>query len=447
MSIFNGRRLSSADLKLDVDGLRRGYYTDKYFNNVVHVLDGLRRVGYTFAGNSPRQLPVDPSNLNVGDIVVEAQIFNRHAPRALVAGVDMALAMLRHATGYFDSDGSFVETWQELEVEAVHDGVFTTYAGDPEHIRPVIRVRGRYRDFALLETSLLGALTRISRVASNVYDVMEVSNGKRILFFPARFDLPEVQAADGYAYWLAHQRYNQETGISTAPLVSTDAQGAWWGGRGGGTIPHAIVACFLADTAEAMIAYAQHMPLDVSRIALVDFNDDAVGASLSTMNVFWPRYRAAFEAGDVDEQRRWTLNGVRLDTSKNVVDVSLGPDGPAGVNPTLVYVVRDALDNAWQKWNVPNLLLATAKEYCRSVKIVVSGGFNRARIQQFEAANVPVDSYGVGSNLLRNDDATNIDYTLDIVRILMDGQWVDMAKTGRLPNDNPDLQMVDLSAF
>jgi nicotinate phosphoribosyltransferase len=447
MAIFDGRRLNNSTLKLDIDGLRRGYYTDKYFNNVVHVLEGLRRVGYTFAGNSPRSLPVNPSNLQVGDIVVEAQIFNRHAPRALVAGVDVALAMLRYATGYFDDAGRFVETWQELEVEAVHDGVFTNYAGDPEHIRPVIKVRGRYRDFALLETPLLGALTRISRVASNVYDVMEVSNGKRILFFPARFDLPEVQAADGYAYWVAHQRYNHDTGISTMPLVSTDAQGAWWGGRGGGTIPHAIVACFLADTAEAMVAYAQHMPLDVSRIALADFNDDTVGASLATMNLFWPRYRAAFEAGDVDEQRRWTLNGVRLDTSKNVIDVALGPDGPAGVNPTLVHVVRAALDDAWQNWDVPESLVAVAKAYCRGVKIVVSGGFNREKIQQFEAAQVPVDSYGVGSNLLRNDDATNIDYTLDIVRVQIDGQWVDMAKTGRQPNNNPDLHPVDLSAF
>ena len=35
------------------------------------------------------------------------------------------------------------------------------------------------------------------------------------------------------------------------------------------------------------------------------------------------------------------------------------------------------------------------------VKIVVSGGFDAEQIREFERSGVPVDSYGVGSSLIR----------------------------------------------
>jgi nicotinate phosphoribosyltransferase len=450
MTVFDHKRLSNAVLRLDIDGLRRGDYTDKYFENIVRILEAAAARGYTFAGHSPRSLTVDPGSAAVGDLVVEAQVFTRREPFALIAGVDAALAMIRHVSGYFE-DGAqkqrFVETYQSLEVEAVEDGVIVEYGGRPEEVRPVLKIRGRYRDFAMLETPLLGILTRASRLATNIYDVLQVSNGKQMLFFPARFDVPEVQAVDGYAYWLAVQRYNAESGRQTTPLVSTDAQARWWGGRGGGTIPHALVAAYMADTAEAMIAFAETMPAGVPRIALVDFNNDVVGDSLRVLDAFWTRYQAALENADAEEQRRWLLNGVRLDTSPNVRDVSLSEGDPGGVSPKLVRLVREALDNAWNRWNVPTRFREVAQAYCRNVRIVVTGGFHRDRIAAYEAEGVPVDGYGVGSSLLRNDLETNTDFTLDVVRIFVNGQWLDMAKVGRQPSDNPDLQPVDLSAL
>jgi nicotinate phosphoribosyltransferase len=444
MSIVDHRRLTNGRLKLDVEGLRRGFYSDKYFENVVTILEGLRASGYTFAGHSTRPLPVDVSGVAVGDLVVEAQIFNRRSPFALMAGVDAALAMLRYATGYYNGE-IFVETWKELNVTAVEDGVITGYEGNPENVQTVIEIRGRYRDFALLETTILGILTRASRIATNVYSVLEISNGKPLMFFPARFDLPDVQAVDGYAYWLAVQCHNKTSGHNISPLVSTDAQASWWGGVGGGTVPHALIACFMGDIGETMLAFARYIPVETPRIALVDFDNDCVGASLAAVNAYWPHYRAALQFGDHEDQQRWTLYGVRLDTSANVQDVSLAPDDPTGVNPKLVRLVREALDNAWQAWDVPGDLLDAAKAYCRSVKIVVSGGFNRDRIQEYEQAGVPVDVYAVGSSTLRNDPQTNTDFTMDVVRLWIDGQWVDMAKVGRQPCDNKDLQPVDLS--
>lgn len=443
MTLFDGKRLTNTTMRLDIEGLRRGYYSDKYFENVIGVLERARAEGYTFAGTGVRRLPLDVRQVKTGELIVEAQIFTRREERALIAGIDAALAMIRHAAGFY-ADDRFHETWRDVSVTAVEDGVIIPYDGHPEDVTPVMKIHGRYQDFALLETPILGILTRASRIATNVYSLLEVSNGKPVLYFPARFDLPEVQSVDGYAYWLAVQRYNHDFGKATRASVSTDAQASWWGGTGGGTVPHALIASFFADTAEAMVAFARYLPVEIPRIALVDFNNDTVGASLATASALWSHHRAAIEKGDSAEQTRWRLDGVRLDTSPNVRDISLDKGDPNGVNAKLVRLVRAALDEAWRSWNVPPSLEDAARAFCQNIKIVVTGGFNRERISQFERDGVPVDIYGVGSSLLRNDAHTNTDFTMDVVRVQVDGAWYDMAKVGRRPNDNPDLQPVDL---
>src|SRR6185369_5446736 len=86
----------------------------------------------------------------------------------------------------------------------------------------------------------------------NVYETLMAARGKPVLFFPARFDLHEVQASDGYAYNIAIQRFNMDFSQQIGSFVSTDAQGDWWGGAGGGTVAHAAIASFMGDTAEAI---------------------------------------------------------------------------------------------------------------------------------------------------------------------------------------------------
>ena len=444
MSIFDKQRLKTENFGLNIEGLRRGYYADKYFANITRILTALEAENYTYQGSNPRNV-LGGMGLAIGDIEVEAQIFNRRSPMALIAGIDNALAQLHHATGYYDENDQWVETWQNLEIDAVQDGVVTYYDGDPENVLTVIEVRGRYRDFALLETTLLGVLSRASRIATNVYEVVEAAGGKSVLFFPARFDVPEVQAMDGYAYWLALRRYQQDTGIELTPLVSTDAQAAWWGGKGGGTIPHGMIACFLADSTETMIQFARHIPLDTPRILLADFDNDTVTAIRQTLAVYWERYAQAYQEGNQDEMKRWTLNGVRLDTSGKLRDASQPDGAERGVSPQLVFTVREAINNAWETWDVPNKLQDVARDFCRQTQIVVSGGFNREKVTRFEKEGVPVDSYGVGSTFLTNDSRTNSDFTMDVVRVKINGEWVNMPKVGRRPCDNPDLERIDLS--
>jgi nicotinate phosphoribosyltransferase len=446
MSIFDGKRLTNETFKLDIERMRRGWYSDKYFANINAMLNALSAEGYTYQGKH-HNLPahISPENIAVGDIEVEMQWFTRRVGRTVVVGVDKALAMLKHCSGYFEGD-RFIETADKLEVWAVHDGCVVESDGDPLNVQPVIRVRGRYRDFALLETPTLGILTRASRVATNVYETLVAARGKPVLFFPARFDLHEVQAADGYAYNIAVQRFNKDYARQLGPFVSTDAQGDWWGGAGGGTVAHAAIASFLGDTAEAMMSFARVLPAHIPRIALVDFNNDCVRDSLLVLDAMFARYRQLMDAGEEAEAKKYILYGVRLDTSSSIRDQSVLPLGdPAldlGVTPRLVFNVRQALDAAWERWNLPASWKERARQYCRSVKIVVSGGFNPEKIRKFEKLSVPVDIYAVGSWLFNNNGSTVTDFTADVVRVKVHGQWIDMAKVGRRPCDNPHLERV-----
>jgi nicotinate phosphoribosyltransferase len=248
--------------------------------------------------------------------------------------------------------------------------------------------------FGHLETVYLGTLARRTLVMRNVREVVDAASGKPILYFPARHDHWLVQTGDG---WAAH--------VAGAIGVSTDAQASWWGGRGVGTVPHALIAAFDGDTVAAARAFTKHFGRQMHVTVLVDFVNDSVPTAIEVANAL----------GD-------DLWGVRLDTSNTLADLELqrrhGPGAAKGVDAELVHLVRDALDQAGH----PN------------VRIVASGGFNADRIRAFEAARVPVDAYGVGSALIRGSN----DYTADVV--MVDGS--PCAKVGREYRPNPRLSPV-----
>jgi nicotinate phosphoribosyltransferase len=310
---------------------------------------------------------------------VTMQVFQKQ--EAMLGGVDEAIAILRTCL----TDG---HDWSQLEIRTLRDG-------DPIAPRETVMfITGPYVAFAHLETLYLGVLARRTRVATNTRRVVEAAWPKPVMFFPARFDHWLVQTGDGYA---AH--------IAGAIGVSTDAQASWWGSSGIGTVPHALIAAFGGDTVAASRAMADAMPPETKIITLVDFDNDCVGTSLAAARALGPR-----------------LHGVRLDTSESMVDKSIvplmGAFDPRGVNPQLVRNVRAALD----------------AEGFTAVQIVVSGGFTPDKIRRFEAAGVPVDSYGVGSSLF----AGSYDFTADIVTV--DGRPI--AKTGRAYRPNPRLERV-----
>ena len=428
MSVVDQKRLPADMFRLDAARIRQGRYSDHYFNNSTFVLGSLAETGYRFQGACADLAArgVDVSRVDVGNIEVDMQYFTRRSPFSLVTGVDEALAMFRLCTGFHDDQGRFVNTAAELEIDAVHDGARV------EPWEPVLRVRGRYRDFAILETPTLGALTRRTRIATNVYQALQSSGGKPLLFFPARFDIYEAQAGDGYAYKVAVDVWNLERQDSLAAYISTEAQGEWWGGKGSGTMAHAYLLCFLRDTVEATLRFASALPVEVKRVALVDVNNDCVGDSVRTAAAMFRSYRELVEAGQPEEAERFVLFGVRPDTAGDMIDVSVAPLGDTaqdyGVNPRLVRNIREALDTLADHMDLPHCWLEPARRYFRNVRIVATGGFTPQRIRQFETQQVPVDIYGVGSFFFAGE---NNDYTADIVRVKIDGSWHDMAKTGR----------------
>jgi hypothetical protein len=181
MSVKDGKRLPASVFKLDVERMRQGWYSDHYFNNIVRILSDLAAAGYRFRGKCPvlSERGISLSDVDVGNMWVDMQFFTKRAPYSIVAGVDHAIAMFKECTGHLEAGGRFVNTAEHLEIEAVLDG---------EKVKPwetVMRVRGRYRDFAFLETPTLGAMARRTRIATNVYRTLEAARGKPASsFFP-----------------------------------------------------------------------------------------------------------------------------------------------------------------------------------------------------------------------------------------------------------------------
>lgn len=398
-------RLKSHLFDLPVQELRRGYRSDIYFWR--------SKIALERHGLHPN---------------VTMQVFQKN--HAVLGGVDEALAILKLASGrwrdlekaskHFDR---FIElkrqarehyisdrtryldiVRQRLEISAELDALWEDgFAGlkiealyDGDEIAPwesVLHITGDYALFAHLETIYLGVLARRTRVATNVRSICRAACGKRVLYFPARFDHWAVQGGDGYA---AH--------IGGAAGVSTNAQGEWWGAAASGTVPHALIAAVGGDSVQAVRLFGETYP-EVRLVALVDFDNDCVGTSLQCARALG--------------QKLW---GVRLDTSENLVDKSvveqMGDFKPTGVVPQMTFKLRAALDH----------------ENFQQVKIIVSGGFTPEKVALFEQAGAPVDAYGVGSYLLQGC----FDFTADIV--LKDGQ--PCAKVGRWFRPNPRLERV-----
>ncbi len=438
MSIADGKRLPPEVFRIDAERMRRGWYNDAYFSNVTRILTTLAENGYRFQGRHAvlKDNDVSLQDVDVGNTMVEMQLFAKRRPFSIVAGTDEAIAILKECCGHFENE-KFVSTYDELEVYAVQDGIkLPPWA-------PAMRIRGRYRDFAILETPMLGALARRTRIATNVYQAMTAAKGKPLFFFPARFDIYRTQAGDGYAYRIGVEAYNDETGDKVPLLISTHAQGEWWGLKGVGTVSHSYVLCFLRDTAEAMIRFAETLPLDVKRIALVDTNNDCVTDSLRTAIRMFERYRQCVENGNDEEARKYVLFGVRPDTAENMVDAGTERTGDnaadGGVTPSLIQNLRAALDEGYKKMNLPGKWRDKAKDYFQSITIVATGGFDPEKIRSFEADEVPVDMYGIGSFFMRGESN---DFTADVVRVKLNGRWHEMAKEGRKPMENPDLERV-----
>lgn len=166
----------------------------------------------------------------------------------------------------------WVDKWDEIEVKALYDG------DEAREWEPIMTIEGDPTYFGYLETILLGVIARATSTATAVKNVVKAANGKPVLYFSARFDHYWVQATDGYAALCAG-----------AFGVSTDANADYWGAQSMGTMPHALIAAYNGSTEEAAVAFDKHMPENVNRIILVDWDNDVIGTTLRVVKSFYEK--------------------------------------------------------------------------------------------------------------------------------------------------------------
>jgi nicotinate phosphoribosyltransferase len=305
------------------------------------------------------------------DPVVTMEVFAREP--AILCGIDEAKNLLGHVLGAADPD--------DTVVEALADGDSI----EPKEV--VLRISGRYRQFGLYETAMLGMLAQSTGWATAARECVDAAAPQPVISFGARHVHPDVTDVLDYAAI-----------VGGCVGASTPAGARLAGLNPTGTMPHSLVLIF-GDTVRAAEAFDRDLESDVPRLVLVDtFKDEAEEA-----------LRVAHALGD-------RLYGVRLDT----------PSERGRVTPDLVREVRARLD----------------QDGFEHVQIVVSGGLTPERIRFFKESGALVDSFAVGSYI---SGASPIDFTGDIKEI--DGRPI--AKRGRIPGrtESPRLRRINLAEF
>jgi nicotinate phosphoribosyltransferase len=249
-----------------------------------------------------------------------------------------------------------------VDVDALPEG--TLFDGGP-----VMRIEGRYLEFARYETSLLGFLSHASGVATAALEVRRAAPDSRVLSFGARHVHPAVAAM-----------VERSALVGGLDGFSHVAAGDILGREAGGTMPHALVICFgRGDQAAAWRAFDEAAPEDVPRVALCDTYSDEKDEVL----------RAIDELGD-------DLDSVRLDTTTSR-------------RGNFRHIVREI------QWELD------ARGH-GDVGVFLSGGLGPDQLRELRDV---ADGFGVGSHV---SNADPVDFALDIVEV--DGEPA--AKRGKL---------------
>ena len=293
----------------------------------------------------------------LSDLRVTAEITTGSLPRnwewGILAGVEEAAHLLEDVP---------------IDVHSFPEGTLF-HSSDAEGVRePVMVLEGRYLDFCLYETPLLGLLCQASGIATMAARVRKAAGKKTLLSFGIRRAHPALAPMIDRSCYIGG--FDEVSSMVGAKLLGKDPAG---------TMPHSLIIA-MGDQVKAWKSFNKHMPKKVPRIALVDTYYDEKTESI-----------LAAEALGKD------LFGVRLDT-------------PSSRRGNLAEIVREV------RWELD------LRGY-NHVKIFVSGGLNDETVAQISLAGV--DGFGVGTSV---SNAPSIDFALDIVEA--DGKPV--AKRGKL---------------
>lgn len=300
----------------DPDDVLSGRITDVYFERALAIL---------------KAKGVNP--------VVKAEFIAKSLPFgwpwAVFTGLEEALYLMKHLN---------------IKVRAMQEGeVFYPY-------EPVMEIEGRYQDFCVYETAILGLICQASGVATKAARVKKLAGDRAVMSFGARRMHPilapviERNAYIGGCDGVAVVK-SAET-IGTTPV---------------GTMPHALIIC-MGSTVEAVKAYDEVLPHDVKRVALIDtFLDEK------------------FEVLNVAQALGERLYAVRFDT-------------PGSRRGNFYRILEEA------RWELDLRGFGHVKFY-------VSGGIDE---EDISVLNPVVDGYGIGTSI---SNAPVVDFAMDIVEV------------------------------
>ncbi len=256
-------------------------------------------------------------------------------PWAVFAGLEEALSLLERLP---------------VKVRAMREGsVFFPY-------EPVMEIEGRYQDFCVYETALLGLICQASGIATQAARFRKLVGERLLISFGARRMHPVLAPM-----------IERNAFIGGCDGVSVVKSGEMIGEDPMGTMPHSLILC-LGSTVDAIRAYDEVLEPAVKRVALIDtFLDEK------------------FECLNVASAMGGKLFAVRFDT----------PSSRRGNFFRLLEECRWEMD---------------MRGY-RHVKFYVSGGI---REEDIPVLNQVVDGYGIGTSI---SDAPVVDYAMDIMEI------------------------------
>lgn len=292
--------------------------------------------------------------------IVRAEFFAKSLPEswpwAIFAGLEEAMYLMKQLP---------------VKVRAMKEGtVFYTY-------EPVMEIEGRYLDFCVYETAILGLICQASGIATKAARFKKLAGDRLVISFGARRMHPilapmiernaYIGGCDGVAV------------VKSGELIGEDPMG---------TMPHALIIC-MGSTVEAIKAYDEVLETKFKRVALIDtFLDEK------------------FECLNVAEAMGDRLFAVRFDT----------PSSRRGNFYRILEECRWELDIRGYK----------------HIKFYVSGGIKE---EDLPVLNPLVDGYGIGTSI---SNAPVVDYAMDIMEVegkplAKRGKWSGSKRVLRCP--------------
>lgn len=271
--------------------------------------------------------------------VVKAEVIAKSLPNnwrwALFTGIGEALELMQHL---------------KTKIRAMIEGtVFYPY-------EPVMEIEGRYQDFCVYETALLGLICQASGISTQAARMKKLAEDRLVMSFGARRMHPVLAPM---IEWNAY--------VGGCDGVAVVKSGEVIGEDPMGTMPHSLILC-MGSTLEAIKAYDEVLDQKLKRVALIDtFQDEK------------------FEVLNVAESLGKRLYAVRFDT-------------PGSRRGNFYRILEEA------RWELDLRGLG-------HVKFFVSGGIKE---EDIPVLNPVVQGYGIGTTI---SNAPVVDFAMDIVEV------------------------------